>query len=165
MSSSFAEEVFERGQWDFAIPQRLRIMHPTFSGTFKLAIQSFFPSLLQNTLPLYLSRMLFYNFIFFSLALCILLCIELFNERRVRDEDTGREEDLDLLVVIRKLLKVDGWAYLVVIVCVITIIGDFIGFAMITNFHKTEAFPYLLFPICIALAIVLFKVLLLFHTF
>ena len=131
MSLSNFEDFFERGQWDFAVPQRLRHMYFRLCGTFQLAFQSVSTNLLQGTLSHYLSRMLFFNFLFFSLALCTLLVLELLNGRKFRDED------FDLLVVIRKVARRESWANVVLNFIVITFIGELIGFILMSNYHIT----------------------------
>ena len=162
MSSSYDERIFERDRWSFAPSQRFSQLCHDFRGAFNLAIQSVSVSVLQRTLPYNLSRMLFFNFIFFSLILGTLLIIELIYKRKFRGED------LNLLAVIKRLLRHEGWEYLVFIIIMITLTGNFIGVLRLMDFQLNKALAYLSFPISLSLAgfvlAVFVKVIILFLT-
>ena len=117
MSSSYEEGIFERGRWSFALSQRFTHVCPSFRGTFKLVIQSVCANILQRTLPYYLSRFLFFNFIIFSILLFIMLLYEFFTMEE-------RQEDWDLLDIIRDLVRQNGFKTMVFNMILITVLCE-----------------------------------------
>ena len=134
MPSSYDEEIFERGQWSFALPQRLRHVLPYFRGAFNLAIQSASASFLQRALPRLLSRALFFNYIFFTIILIYLLFYELLGQR------SRRHIDRDLFDVIRRLVKHIGWGYMVLIFLVVFALGEVFFIRIYFGYPFTDKF-------------------------
>lgn len=126
MTSSYDEEIFERGQWSITLPQRLRHALPKFRGTFNLAIQSVSTNFLQRTSSFYMSHFLFYNFMLFSIVFGILLLYELVSRRR------RRHEDRDLFDVIRKIVRQDSVGALYVVI-IVFMLGELIYISMKSN--------------------------------
>ena len=152
MSSSYDERIFERDRWSFAPSQRFSQLWHDFRGTFKLAIQSVSANFLQRTLPRYLSRMLFFNFLFFSLILVILLIHELLPSSR-----TGRQEDRDLFDVIKKLAT-RGRATMVAILVLVILLGESFNIYIELNFQVNELFLLVVFGVSFALVKALVKI-------
>ena len=135
-SSSYDGEIFERGQWRFAISERLRHNCCRLRGTLRLAVQMASTNLLLPTLPRFLGYVVFFTLILFSLFLFILM------------HHARKNEGPDLLEAMKSAKRVlKSFGIIGVILLMLSVAG--LGCLMFVLVDKVESFDAKLLAILV----------------